>query len=653
MTASDETVREVRPLPTATVRSQVTVPLRFPDGFSATAEVLTFHGLADGKEHLLLGLGAWEQALPGRLPEDVVYDIGAAVDRGTGEGAPLVRLHSECMTGNVFGSERCDCGPQLREAVEKIAAAGGFLLYLRQEGRGIGLYSKLDAYALQGTGLDTYEANLALGYGEDERDYTAAAQMLKALGTETIRLLSNNPDKAAQLSAHGIEIAEQVPTGVHLSATNHRYLEAKRGRTAHTLELPTAAVEPLLKTLTTKTPSLKAPSLTTPSANLVAVLGPAGLLDRVDQLIPRLRERAEETEQLRRLPDSTIEELKDAGLFRLLAPRQVGGYGMGVETYAEVIRRLARGCASTAWTAGHLIEHVWMLARWPRRVQDEVFSTGSMPLAAATGAPVGTARKVPGGFSIAGRWSFASGVMHSEWALLAVQCEDVRLQCLVPVAELELLDAWHTAGLRGTGSNDLRAENLFVPEYRVLDWAALVSADNPGSAIHQDSLIHTHMGALLNIVAPSAALGAAESAVDLFREQMLVRKVKNTVESRQADYPLAQARYAQAYGLLVTARLHWHEAIRLVSASQERQELSEVERAKYRLSFALSAMAAEEAVRLITTGSGGSAQRLSHPLQRIQRDINVLLNHPTLSTDPILEQAGRGLLGLGFTVPAF
>lgn len=213
-------------LSAATVRSQVTVPLRFPDGFNTTAEVLTFHGLADGKEHLLLALGSWEQVL---------------LHHGSGYAAPLVRVHSECMTGDVFGSERCDCGPQLREAVEQIAATGGFLLYLRQEGRGIGLYSKLDAYALQDDGLDTYEANLALGHGEDERDYTGAAQMLTALGAESIRLLTNNPDKAAQLTALGITVTEQVPTGVHLSSANHSYLAAKRDHTAHTLHLPASA----------------------------------------------------------------------------------------------------------------------------------------------------------------------------------------------------------------------------------------------------------------------------------------------------------------------------------------------------------------------------------------------------------------------------
>jgi GTP cyclohydrolase II len=208
--------------PTATIRTQVVVPLRFPDGFTTTARVFTFQGLVDGGEHVAFGLG--ERAEP--LASD---PVSAA--------PPLARLHSECLTGDVFGSRRCDCGPQLREAVTRMAGGGGFLLYLRQEGRGIGLYAKLDAYVLQDDGLDTYEANVALGYGEDQRDYTVAAQMLLALGQPRVALLSNNPDKALQLGRLGVTVSERVPTALHLSDANARYLSTKVRRGAHTLDL--------------------------------------------------------------------------------------------------------------------------------------------------------------------------------------------------------------------------------------------------------------------------------------------------------------------------------------------------------------------------------------------------------------------------------
>jgi GTP cyclohydrolase II len=207
-------------LPIATIRTQVEVPLRFADGFVTDARVFTFDGLVDDREHLAFALG--DRTAP--VPADERH-------------VPLIRPHSECLTGDVFGSERCDCGPQLREAVERIADAGGYVLYLRQEGRGIGLYSKLDAYALQDAGADTYEANLALGHGEDERSYLAAAQMLHALGASRVALLSNNPDKARQLRSWGVTVVEQLPTGVYVSDANQRYLETKAHRGRHTLDL--------------------------------------------------------------------------------------------------------------------------------------------------------------------------------------------------------------------------------------------------------------------------------------------------------------------------------------------------------------------------------------------------------------------------------
>ena len=207
----------------AVIRRRIRIPLRLADDYSTTAMAVTFTGLADAQQHVALELG-----------------------RPAAARLPLVRLHSECLTGDVFGSQRCDCGPQLREAIERITKHGGYVLYLRQEGRGIGLYDKLDAYALQDRGLDTYDANLALGHRADERDYTSAAQMLHALGANRIALLSNNPDKGAQLARLGITIARQVPTALHLTETNAAYLITKARRGGHDLlsRSPERAAEP-------------------------------------------------------------------------------------------------------------------------------------------------------------------------------------------------------------------------------------------------------------------------------------------------------------------------------------------------------------------------------------------------------------------------
>lgn len=165
----------------------------------------------------------------GLSPVALVHgDLRAAV--------PLVRVHSECLTGEVLGSLRCDCGPQLDLALERIAAQPtGVLVYLRQEGRGIGLGAKIRAYALQDQGLDTYDANVALGYPPDARDYGMAAAILRDLGVTRLRLLTNNPDKGRALAAYGISVVEELPHAVTPNPHNHRYLTTKMERFGHRL----------------------------------------------------------------------------------------------------------------------------------------------------------------------------------------------------------------------------------------------------------------------------------------------------------------------------------------------------------------------------------------------------------------------------------
>lgn len=175
-------------------------------------QIVAFRASGDGQEHVALIVGAF-----------------------AGE-PPLVRLHSECLTGDVFGSLKCDCGPQLKDALKVIGENGsGVLLYLRQEGRGIGLANKVRAYALQDRGLDTVEANLRLGFQDDAREYGQAAAMLRALGIDRVRLLTNNPVKVERLSASGITVVERVPHQIPANVHNSDYLATKRRRSGHLL----------------------------------------------------------------------------------------------------------------------------------------------------------------------------------------------------------------------------------------------------------------------------------------------------------------------------------------------------------------------------------------------------------------------------------
>ncbi|MBX8487624.1 GTP cyclohydrolase II [Pseudomonas cichorii] len=195
---------------TVKVRNKVDIPLN--EG-QCPGTFFTFSGLDPKHEHILIKLG------PDR-PE-----------------SPLVRIHSECLTGDVFSSQRCDCGPQLTESINRMHKEGGYLIYLRQEGRGIGLYAKLEAYRLQDTGLDTFEANTHLSFPEDDRDFSLAASMLKAVGITDCRIITNNPEKVSALESNGIHVSDVIPTGVFITEHNRNYLQAKIDKKQHSIAL--------------------------------------------------------------------------------------------------------------------------------------------------------------------------------------------------------------------------------------------------------------------------------------------------------------------------------------------------------------------------------------------------------------------------------
>jgi GTP cyclohydrolase II len=180
-----------------------------------------------------------------RDPKEDKEHLAIILGQVDGAEGVLVRVHSECFTGDVLGSLRCDCGDQLHQAIDRVAAEGaGVIVYLRQEGRGIGLHDKLRAYNLQDQGLDTVDANLALGHQADERDYTAAARILIQLGVRSVRLLTNNPEKLDALHTHGIPVVERMPLHAPTTPENAGYLRTKRLRMNHWLPLqPVASLD--------------------------------------------------------------------------------------------------------------------------------------------------------------------------------------------------------------------------------------------------------------------------------------------------------------------------------------------------------------------------------------------------------------------------
>ena len=197
---------------TDSARLQIAARARLPVAANPDGEIIAFRSDADSSDHVALVIGQRDHS------------------------APVVRLHSECLTGDVLGSLKCDCGPQLHEALHQISEVKwGILLYLRQEGRGIGLINKLRAYALQDQGFDTVDANIRLGFAVDARDFAVAARMLHLLGVNEVRLLTNNPEKVAGLEAQGIKVIERLPLKVTANPHNAHYLDTKRDRTGHKL----------------------------------------------------------------------------------------------------------------------------------------------------------------------------------------------------------------------------------------------------------------------------------------------------------------------------------------------------------------------------------------------------------------------------------
>ncbi|WP_327145434.1 acyl-CoA dehydrogenase family protein [Nocardia sp. NBC_01327] len=369
---------------------------------------------------------------------------------------------------------------------------------------------------------------------------------------------------------------------------------------------------------------------------------------RAQQLVPLLRERIIETEELRRLPEATIQDGIDAELFSLLLPEALGGAGGGPREFVDVLRTLAQGDPSAAWTMSFFIAHGWMLARWPEAAQRKIFQGDGPVLVAVAANPPGRAERVEGGYRLSGRWGYCSGVLNANWVQLAAKIEgeeELRL-FLIPRAEVEVPDTWYMAGMKGTGSNDVVVHDSFIPEVFSLELAAWLPRDNPGAALYPESTYAYDIRDLLVFLLPALLLGAGQALIGDYRHRLDTRRAAFD-STLTGDTVAGQLRYARAVSQLRAAEAVLDRAVRqtLEVNAASTESMSDELRANIKLDCLSVGRLVWEAIQLAMRGSGAAIYRTNDDTQHFLRDVEVILGHLTIDEDGMLERAGQVLLG--------
>lgn len=371
-----------------------------------------------------------------------------------------------------------------------------------------------------------------------------------------------------------------------------------------------------------------------------------------DEFVAALAQRAEEAETLRRLPDETIADLTATGFTDLLVPAAYGGIQAPFPALLDPVRRMAHGCTSSAWTIGFLTLHNWMLVLFGERAQQEAFADRPF-LAPAPLAPTGRGLPADGGIRLTGRWSWATGVMHANWIIVAALCgPDDGLYpalALLPATEVTVEDVWHTDGMRATGSNDAVATDVFVPDHRLVKVTDIYAGTAPGAGLHDSATYRWPMVPALALLSAMPALGSAERVTEVFA-QRLAERVLAYEGVMQKDKPIAQARLAGAQVRLRAVRGLLADTVgEIETIVGTGDSVEKPVRAQARLAAA-HIVAESRAVIADLMGAGGaSIHFLSSPLQRYKRDVDVLSGHVVFDYDAARELAGA--LSLGMKIP--
>lgn len=367
-----------------------------------------------------------------------------------------------------------------------------------------------------------------------------------------------------------------------------------------------------------------------------------------DEFVARLADRAEEAERLRRLPAATITDFRQTELFRLLLPARFGGLQASFPELLQPIRRMAHGCASSAWTLGFYTLHNWLLSLFDPRAQDEVFASGPV-LAPAPLAPTGRGVPADGGVRLTGRWSWATGAMDADWVMVGVLIErpdriDPAL-AVVPADQVEVADTWHTAGMRGTGSHDLVVTDALVPEHRLVAVADIYGGTAPGAREHRVPTYRWPMVPALALTAAMPVLGTAERVTDLFAERLGGRVLAYSGVA-QKDQPAAQIRLGEARVRLSALRALVDQTADGIEAIVVRGgRVSRSVRADARLAAARTVHESRAIIADLMEASGASAHFLSSPMQRAKRDVDIAAGHVVFDYDTSRELAGALAIG--------
>jgi 3-hydroxy-9,10-secoandrosta-1,3,5(10)-triene-9,17-dione monooxygenase len=380
----------------------------------------------------------------------------------------------------------------------------------------------------------------------------------------------------------------------------------------------------------------------------------AALAARAAALIPQLRDRAASTEQLRRLPPETERDLHDAGLFRIVQPKRVGGYEFDYVALVDCAEIIGRADASVAWNLANLASHHWMLAMFDKRAQDLVWGRDPDALIASSFIfPAGRARKVEGGYALRGSWPFSSGVASCEWNMLASvvssddEADGIEYRIfLVHKNDYRIIDTWNAAGLQGTGSNDVEIRDAFVAEAQTVAVTDLAGGPTPGSAINPNALYMLPVFSLFPFVLSGVALGNAQACLDDYID-VARHRASTYNRAKLGDMQSTQIKIAEASAKIDAARLIMRSAcIETMADARGGRFPDMAAKTKFRRDGAFSVNLCTEAVSLLFSASGARGLFTSGVLQRQFRDAHAINSHIAFNLDAAGTNYGRVALGL-------